>query len=112
MSDIGNKKIMSKNLNYYISVSGKSKIGVAEELGFPYTTFLDWVNGKFYPRIDKIEHMANYFGIQKSDLIEDKNVSISRLELLFNKYKNILTKDDEDTIIFIIEKRVKEKKNE
>ena len=30
----------------------------------------DWVNGKKFPRIDKIELLAQYFGIQKSDLIE------------------------------------------
>lgn len=33
-------------------------------------TFSDWVNAKTYPRIDKIEMMANYFGISKSDLVE------------------------------------------
>ena len=38
-----------------------------------HTTFTDWVNGKTYPRIDKIEMLANYFGIKKSDLIEDKS---------------------------------------
>ena len=32
----------------------------------------EWVKGKKYPRIDKIEILANYFGILKSDLIEDK----------------------------------------
>ena len=31
--------------------------------------------GKKYPRIDRIEIMADYFGIQKSDLIEDKEIS-------------------------------------
>ena len=37
-----------------------------------YFTFCDWVNGKKYPRMDKIEILANYFGILKSDLIEEK----------------------------------------
>ncbi|MCL1951736.1 MAG: hypothetical protein FWF60_02790 [Oscillospiraceae bacterium] len=41
-------------------------------LGVAYTTFSDWYNGNKYPRIDKIEMMANYFGILKSDLVEDK----------------------------------------
>ena len=31
----------------------------------------DWVNGKKYPRIDRIEKLAIYFGVSKSDLIED-----------------------------------------
>ena len=41
-------------------------------LGVKYTTFTDWVKGNSYPRIDKIELMANYFGISKSDLVEER----------------------------------------
>ena len=36
-------------------------------------TFSDWINAKTYPRIDKIELLANYFGVLKSDLVEDKS---------------------------------------
>ena len=42
-------------------------------MDFKYSTVLDWVNAKTYPRIDKIELMANYFGIEKADLIEENN---------------------------------------
>lgn len=38
---------------------------------FSYSTFSEWVNGAKYPRIDKVEMPANYFGIKKSDLIEE-----------------------------------------
>lgn len=48
---------------------------MCEALGVKYTTFTDWVKGNVYPRIDKIELMANYFGIEKSDLIEDNTSS-------------------------------------
>lgn len=72
MSSIGNKAIFSKNLKYYIEKSGKDRRALAEEWGFPYSTVTEWVNGKKYPRIDRIEIMADYFGILKSDLIEDK----------------------------------------
>lgn len=63
---------MSKNLKYYISRSGKDRRELAEIWGFPYSTVSEWINGKKYPRIDRIEIMADYFGILKSDLIEDK----------------------------------------
>jgi hypothetical protein len=39
------------------------------------------MKAKKYPRIDKIEFMANYFGINKSDLIENKNISPDELVL-------------------------------
>lgn len=73
MSNIGNKETLSKNLRYYIERSGKERRELAEIWGFPYSTVTEWVNGNKYPRIDRIEIMANYFGILKSDLIEEKS---------------------------------------
>lgn len=72
MGALGNKDIMSKNIKYYMGIKGKDRNEMCEDLGFPYTTFADWINGVTYPRIDKIEIMANYFGIEKSDLIEER----------------------------------------
>ena len=73
MSDIGNKEIFSGNLKFYMQKFDKTRKDICDDLGFKYTTFSDWVNGKKYPRIDKIEMLANYFGVEKSDLIEDKS---------------------------------------
>lgn len=72
MTSIGNKQIFARNLVYYIERSGKSQKDLAEIVGVAASTFNDWCKAKKYPRIDKIEILANYFGIQKSDLIEEK----------------------------------------
>ena len=72
MGALGNKAIFSKNLRKYIEQSGKDRRELAEIWGFPYSTVTEWVNGRKYPRIDRIEIMADYFGILKSDLIEEK----------------------------------------
>jgi transcriptional regulator with XRE-family HTH domain len=72
MTGLGNKEIFAKNLNYYIDRSGKDRRQLAEIWKVPYSTLTGWVNAQKYPRIDKIEMMADYFGILKSDLIEDK----------------------------------------
>lgn len=73
MSAIGNKEILSRNLKYYIEKSGKDRRELAEIWGFPYSTITEWINGRKYPRIDRIEIMADYFGILKSDLIEERS---------------------------------------
>lgn len=73
MSDLGNKEIFAKNLNYYMSINKKSRVDVCRDLDIPYSTFTDWCNGNIYPRIDKIEMLANYFDIKKSDLVESKS---------------------------------------
>lgn len=72
MSSIGNKDVLARNLKYYIAKSGKDRRELSKIWGFPYSTVTEWINGKKYPRIDRIEIMANYFGILKSDLIEEK----------------------------------------
>ena len=74
MSNIGNKEIFAKNLSFYLNRCGKDQKEVAEIVGVAPSTFNEWVKAKKYPRIDKIEILANYFGIQKSDLIEDKKI--------------------------------------
>jgi repressor LexA len=80
MSNIGNKETMAKNLAYYVRISGKTQKEIAEVVGVAYTTFNDWVKGKKYPRIDKIEMLANYFGILKSDLIEEKSEEHKKMQ--------------------------------
>ena len=72
MNGLGNKEIFSKNLRDLMQKKGKDRNQVCDDLGFKYTTFSDWYNGNKYPRIDKIEILAQYFGVLKSDLIEDK----------------------------------------
>ena len=74
MSDLGNREVLSRNLQRYMDLNHLSRSDVCSALGFKYSTFTDWVNGNKYPRIDKIEMLANYFGVEKSDLIENKRV--------------------------------------
>lgn len=73
MSNLGSREIMAKNLKKFIELSDKDRKDIAKDLGVSYSTFTDWVNGNTYPRIDKIEMMANYFGITKADLVEEDN---------------------------------------
>lgn len=67
-----NKNIFASNLNRYMEMHGKTRRDVSEAIGVSYYTFTDWVKGKKYPRMDKVEKLAAYFGILKSDLIEER----------------------------------------
>ena len=71
MSNIGNKEIFAKNLAHYLERSGKDQKEMAEIVGVAPSTFNEWMRAKKYPRMDKIEMLANFFGILKSDLIEE-----------------------------------------
>lgn len=76
MSNLGNKQIMAQNIRFYMEQKGKNRTEICNDLGIKYTTFSDWINGNTYPRIDKIELLANYFGVTKADLVEAHNNSI------------------------------------
>lgn len=77
MSNIGNKETFAKNLQYYLDKHGKEQKEVAEIVGVAPSTFNAWVKAKKYPRMDKVEMLANYFGILKSDLIEEPDSTYS-----------------------------------
>ncbi len=79
MSDLGNKEIFAENLNYYMTLNHKDRNDIARDLELPYTTVTSWCNAEFYPRIDKIQLLANYFCIQKSDLVEQRTNNASKI---------------------------------
>lgn len=65
------KQIMAKNIQKYLNRKGVSQTDMAKDLGFPEMTVSNWLNAKTYPRPDKIQLMADYFNIRRSDLIEE-----------------------------------------
>lgn len=73
MTDEEQKRIFSKNLNYYIDKSGKQQKEIAKDLGISPTTFNTWCVGKILPRTGKVQLIADYFKIGKSDLLDDKS---------------------------------------
>ncbi|HFI0082166.1 TPA: XRE family transcriptional regulator [Streptococcus suis] len=88
---LGNKEVMSKNLKFYMNKKGVDRNQLCADLNLKYMTVSDWINAKTYPRIDKIELLANYFGINKSDLIEEKSTITTSIPLPnFDPRKTIL----------------------
>lgn len=71
MSRLKNKEIMAKNIQRLMILHGKDRNDVCKDLNLKYTTFTDWIKGNAYPRIDKIDLLADYFGVSKTHLIEE-----------------------------------------
>lgn len=90
MRDLGNKTVMANNLKAQMTLKGVSAKELSTKLNFPYTTVLSWLKGDNYPRIDKIEAMADYFGILKSDLIEEKKEQPVMADELSEKRKALM----------------------
>lgn len=66
------KKIFCDNLKYWTRNNFKTQTDIVKDLQIPYSTVNDWYKGKNYPRIATIKKLADYFGIQIIDLIEEK----------------------------------------
>jgi len=92
MGDLGNKQVLANNLRKFMSISNKSQKEICETLMVSESTFSDWINAKSYPRIDKIEILANYFDIQKADLIEENNKNYALKDTYFNFAKDMQEK--------------------
>lgn len=65
--------ILVKNLLFYLDRLGLTQTEFARELGYPETTVSNWFNKNTYPRPDKIQEMANYFGVRRTDLTENND---------------------------------------
>ncbi|MCM1258615.1 MAG: helix-turn-helix transcriptional regulator [Roseburia sp.] len=63
--------VFAKALKYYISINGKTQQDLTKDLGISSSTLSQWVNGKMFPRMDKVQMLAQYFNISTADLMSD-----------------------------------------
>ena len=73
MLDDRYKKIFAENLKYYMKLHNKNQADLINDLGFNKSSVSTWCNGTRLPRMDKVDILAKYFDINRSDLIEDKD---------------------------------------
>ena len=66
------KKVFAKNLSRLLAEHNKTQSDLVNDLKLNKSTVSTWINATKMPRMNKVEQLANYFGIEKSDLIEEK----------------------------------------
>ena len=87
------KKIFSKNLKRLVTNSNLSQREIAISINVSPQTFNTWINGIAIPRMTSIQLLADYFNVEKSDLIENENVPKMEhhdISLIINQLTNIL----------------------
>lgn len=70
------RAIFSRNLKSYMEKHDLNNVELSRILGVSESTVGKWLLQKSLPRMGVVEQLANYFKINKSDLLEDKTVSI------------------------------------
>lgn len=105
------REIIAKNLNRYIHESGKMQKEIAKDLNISPTTFNMWCKGNTMPPVSKIQMLAEYFHIAKSDLVDEKHLSSDEatrdLELLakFSRLEDHEKRIIEEMITVLINNR-------
>lgn len=73
MSEKELNNIIAKNISYQLESKNKTQSDLAEYIGVSQTTVSNWCRGEKMPRMKKIDMICDYFGIKRSDLMEDKS---------------------------------------
>lgn len=71
MTDEQQKRIFASNLTRYVNNSGRQQKDIASALGFNQKTFNGWCKALSMPTMGKVQAIADYFGIQKTDLLDE-----------------------------------------
>lgn len=66
------KRIFAKNLKKYLDRAEKNQTDLQKYMGVSSSTASDWMRGVKMPRMDKVQSIANWLHVQKSDLLEEK----------------------------------------
>ena len=75
-------KTFANNLKKYISQKNITQKELADAIDVSTSAVNAWVLGQREPRMDKIEKLARYFNVRKSDLLEDKHFDAPDLSAL------------------------------
>lgn len=89
MSEETSRIIFSNNLNRLLELNEKQPADIVRDLGIPFSTVSNWINGLKMPRMGKIEMLAEYLHCEKSDLIEDKGDRIPETYYLNDDAKDL-----------------------
>lgn len=67
------KEIFAQNLQHWLKQRNKTQMDLMNDLNLSSSTVSDWCNAKKYPRMGTVQMLADYLGVLKSDLVEEKS---------------------------------------
>lgn len=76
------KKRFAENLTYFLKERDKTQADLYKHMNVSSAVVSNWCTGKKLPRMDKIQSICNFLGIEKSDLLEDRQEKAKKDEML------------------------------
>ena len=71
MSESDFRKVFSNNLQHYMDIRGVKQTDIVKHFNIAKSTVSSWCTGLKIPRMDKIEMLASFLGVHKTDLLEE-----------------------------------------
>ena len=100
MKDDMQQKIFTKNLNRLIEQRDLTQTEIADAIGVSQQTFNTWCRGLAIPRMGKIQALADYFGVKKSDLLEEKESKpVSPFEVMLASTMSELNEEGREKVL-------------
>ncbi len=90
MPDSAARSAFPKILKRYMDRDNLTQIDIANSLKVSKQTVSDWVSGKKFPRVDRMQQLANLFGVLMSEMYTHTEDSPQD----FGISKDALTPDD------------------
>ena len=72
MADEELRRLFARKLNHYLEANKYNQADLARHMHVSTATTAKWCTGQTMPRIDKIQSICNWLGIEKTDLLEDR----------------------------------------
>ena len=115
------REIFIKNLRYIMEKKGITQADICRELNIPSATISNWCTGQRYPRIDKMQQLAEMLGVTYSTLTTEHGLQDyedqarlealhqdPRLGLLFDHTRK-MKKEDVDFMIQMAQRILNER---
>ncbi len=115
------REIFIKNLRYIMEKKGITQADICRELKIPSATISNWCTGQRYPRIDKMQQLADMLGVTFSTLTTEHGLQDyedqqrlealhqdPRLGLLFDRTRK-MSHDDVEFMLQFADRILKER---
>lgn len=108
------KLIFAENLRYYLEQKELTQQDVANYMRCSNSTVSDWCSGKKYPRVDKMQRLADYLGMTMSQLTSPRDILDDVDIAFYGDYKELDERDKEtlrDMVRIMRERRARREGN-
>lgn len=92
---------------------------VSRDAGIPYSTFTDWKAGRYTPKVDKLQKIADYFGVPIEAFLGSSDAPPPRPARALSADEDELLRgfaaassDDRDTMLFLARRAILKKTEE